>query len=292
MTKVNRREFLKTAALSAVLSGNVHPSPSPPDVTTQATVSIPFRTIGTHKISRLIIGGNPFSYNAHAEPLVYSRELFRHYFTHDKVVETLILAKKNGINTFLGRIDNNVVSFLKLYRKTTGESFPWLAQTARKPMRGATKSDIRENIKFAADNGVTGIYVHGESADYLVKKGQMDDIEEYVAYIRELGLLAGIGGHEIGTIEACEKKGLKPDFYMKTFNSLEYCSPNFERTKEVMGSIEIPWIAFKVLAAGRIKPQKGFAEAVEAGADFLCVGMFDFQVEEDVKIANSLFGEV
>jgi len=32
--------------------------------------------------------------------------------------------------------------------------------------------------------------------------------------------------------------------------------------------------------------REGFDYAVQNGADFLCVGMFDFQVQEDVQIAR------
>jgi len=41
-----------------------------------------------------------------------------------------------------------------------------------------------------------------------------------------------------------------------------------------------------VLGAGAIHPNEGFRYAFENGADFLCVGMFDFQVAEDVEIAR------
>jgi hypothetical protein len=48
--------------------------------------------------------------------------------------------------------------------------------------------------------------------------------------------------------------------------------------------VKVPWIAFKVLAAGAIPPAEGFPYAFDGGADFLCVGMFDFQIEEDVEL--------
>jgi len=49
-----------------------------------------------------------------------------------------------------------------------------------------------------------------------------------------------------------------------------------------------PWIAYKVLAAGAIKPEEGFRHAFERGADFACVGMFDFQVIENANIAYNI----
>jgi hypothetical protein len=60
-----------------------------------------------------------------------------------------------------------------------------------------------------------------------------------------------------------------------------------------MKTVKRPWIAYKVLAAGAIHPRDGFKFAFENGADFLCVGMFDFQVREDVIIAREMLsGEI
>ena len=55
-----------------------------------------------------------------------------------------------------------------------------------------------------------------------------------------------------------------------------------------MKTIKQPWIAFKVLAAGAIHPDVGFRYAFESGADFICVGMFDFQIVDDVNIAVNI----
>ena len=43
-------------------------------------------------------------------------------------------------------------------------------------------------------------------------------------------------------------------------------------------------IGFKILTGGAIDPKDGFKWAFQNGADFICVGMFDFQVVEDVNI--------
>jgi hypothetical protein len=50
--------------------------------------------------------------------------------------------------------------------------------------------------------------------------------------------------------------------------------------------VKVPWIAFKVLAAGAIPPGDGFDFAFDSGADFVCAGMFDFQVELDAELAS------
>jgi len=54
----------------------------------------------------------------------------------------------------------------------------------------------------------------------------------------------------------------------------------------------VPVMAYKVLAAGAIEPQDGFQWALQKGADFLCVGMFDFQVVNNVNTTISILGSL
>jgi hypothetical protein len=53
-----------------------------------------------------------------------------------------------------------------------------------------------------------------------------------------------------------------------------------------MSKIKKPWIAFKVLAAGALQPRAAFPYAFNSGADFILVGMFDWQVVDDAKFAK------
>ena len=104
--------------------------------------------------------------------------------------------------------------------------------------------------------------------------------------MKQNGLIAGVGGHSIEVPMACEKEGIELDFYFKTLNNVNYSSDTPQKTIEFMKTVKKPWIAYKVLGAGVTHPGKGFRYAFENGADFLCVGMFDFQIIEDVLIAK------
>jgi hypothetical protein len=53
----------------------------------------------------------------------------------------------------------------------------------------------------------------------------------------------------------------------------------------------MPWIAFKVLAAGAIGAKEGIEYAFTSGADFICLGMFDFQVKQDVELTRKAIAE-
>ena len=61
---------------------------------------------------------------------------------------------------------------------------------------------------------------------------------------------------------------------------------------EFMKNKNIPWIAFKVLAGGAILPEDGFRFAFENGADFICVGMFDWQIVDDVNVTLDVLKQV
>lgn len=42
---------------------------------------------------------------------------------------------------------------------------------------------------------------------------------------------------------------------------------------------------------GATEPEVGFQYAFESGADFICVGMCDFQIVDDVNIALAVLGK-
>jgi hypothetical protein len=66
---------------------------------------------------------------------------------------------------------------------------------------------------------------------------------------------------------------------------------NHEETVAFMQDVKVPWIAFKVLAAGAIVAEEGFKFAFAGGADFICVGMFDFQIKQDVELTQKAIAE-
>ena len=132
-----------------------------------------------------------------------------------------------------------------------------------------------------------------------MKKGRVDLLGKAVQLIKKNGAIAGLAGHNLEVMKATEKAELNPDFYMKTFNSKRYWSASIaerndsvweetpEQTASFMQELDIPWIAYKVLGAGAIHPREGFQYAYQNGADFICAGMFDFQIAEDAEWARS-----
>ncbi len=305
---LNRRNFLKksiitstTAALGlsleekALLANQAKKTTARPQEI--SAKDMPIGRIGNVKITRLICGGNLISGFAHSRDLTYVSSLLRNYFTDEKVMETLEICEETGINTAILRLDNHCIGLLNKYWNERGGQIQWIAQV--KP--GTTDFEhFKTDIKKAVDNGAIGAYIQGGVGDNLAKDGRVDIIEKTIEFIKKNGAIAGVGGHSIDVPIACEKAGLKPDFYMKTVHSHNYWSAKREpekdniwsrtpeKTIEFMRNVKKPWIAFKVMAAGAIHPRDGFKYAYENGADFICAGMFDFQVREDVIIARNI----
>ena len=75
------------------------------------------------------------------------------------------------------------------------------------------------------------------------------------------------------------------------YSTDNYWDKTPEKTIEVMSKIKKPWIGYKVLAAGALRPAEGFKYAFNSGADMLCVGMYDFQIREDVITAKKVLKE-
>ncbi len=247
--------------------------------------------IGNVTISRMFLGGNLIGGWAHARDLIYVSDLVKAYHTKNKVFETFYIAEQCGINAFLGHY--SLFDMVTDYWKWTDGKIQYIADCAAGPQNIAALPDI---IKRTVDKGAVGCYLQGETTDRLVRENQFDLLEKCFNAIRDNKVIAGIGAHRIETLKAVVDHGIVPDFWMKTFHNHNYWSVKNpsehdnvfcrkpDETAEFMKNRKEPWIAFKVLAAGAIRPKEGFRFAFEGGADFLCVGMYDFQVVDDVNI--------
>ncbi|MCX6254262.1 MAG: hypothetical protein NTV31_07265 [Bacteroidia bacterium] len=276
---------------------------------------LPKGKLGKYEISRLVIGCNPMGGWSHSRDLSYVGQLSKHWHTDTKMKETWAIAEQAGIN-FCNLVEFQYKAFNE-YKKETGSKMLNVCQCSI-----GQPTDRLAPVRKAVDDGADSIYIQGENVDGLAKTNAIDVLLKTVEYIHGQGLLAGVGAHSIKSIQDSINVGVKPDFYYKTFHHDKYWSatprecrkeyPNYsmtpitdhnqwndnmwdqfsEQTIEVFKSIDVPFFGFKVMAAGAIRPADGIRWAYENGADFVCLGMYDFQVVDDVNTTIDILGSL
>jgi hypothetical protein len=312
---IGRRNFLKTslavggAALAGhsfeekVLSAEI--KSGTPAVPSTDPLSLPKGKIKDLELSRVICGGNLIGGWAHSRDLVYVSSLVKAYHSDEKVFETFRLAEHRGVNAVL----TNPVSdrVINAYWKQGGK-IKWLSDCAT--------GNIKEGIKRSVDSGAHAVYLQGGRCDKWVQEGNLGEIETALSFMKDQKVPCGIGAHCLETIRECVLAKFEPDFWVKTLHRDSYWSAtpkenrrifdevsgskkehgqhhdnmwciDAKETIDYMATLKKPWIAFKTLAAGAIHPRSAFQWCFENGADFLCVGMFDFQVVENTAIADA-----
>lgn len=307
--KLNRRSFItQSVAASAgatlgmgigINSAEAAKSASRSAAVESTNNGMPMGNIGKLKVSRLISGGNLISGWSHSRDLIYVHDLMRHYNTDEKVMDTLELLEEHGVNTIIADPSERPYRIFPKYWNERGGKIQWIAEGH------PILKDLETDIKTSLDYGASAIYIQGVIGDRWLRSGHLDELGKCVDIIKSNGVPGGIGAHLLDVIVESEKRGYNADFYVKTLHPSDYWSArkpgqnldvvdnrddNYwsmtpEKTIEFMKKVEKPWVAFKILAAGAIHPSRGFKYAFDNGADFICVGMFDFQVIEDCLIA-------
>jgi hypothetical protein len=214
------------------------------------------------------------------------------------------LAERHGINT----VFETGGEFVEKYNRTRGGRMQFIPHINVQREARQSEAALKDHIQRQVDTGAVAIYVWGVASDSLLRANEAGRLARAVELAKAHGLPVGVGSHSLLVPMECEKLGVPCDFYVKTLHPDHYFSAtpkplrkefiwltggegwqdnmwciNPEETVAFMKAVRKPWIAFKVLAAGAFLPQEGFGYAIRSGADFLAVGMFDFQIQADCE---------
>jgi len=220
---------------------------------------LPTIRIGQHDITRLVIGGNPFSGNSHMSA---ERDAeFADYYTNAAIVDALFECERQGINTVQARGDRHIIRALREYRNAGG-TMHFIAQTA------SELADLHGNVRQIAAAGAIGAYHHGSRTDSLWRAGRIDEVLPLLDTMRQSGLLVGLGTHLPEVVQYAEEHGWDIDFYLACVYTLgqrprESAIVSGAQQEETFDDADRdvmfntiratpkPCFAFKILAAGR-----------------------------------------
>lgn len=266
-----RREFLKDAGVAATTVAAA--LMAPPPLPAEQTNMLPGVQLGAHRVTRLLVGGNPVFGYSHFNALL-DREM-REWFTDQRIVELLVNCERAGINTWQTSFNYDLKRiFPKVRDAGCNIQFICLAASWHydEKMGRSPEQVLDGTIKCAQaamELKPIGIAFHGFATDILYRAGKIDLVKSYVDRVHDLGAAAGISTHNPKILETLHEKGLGNDFYMA---GLHYLSRHREDWIKDIGTVPVDegWIAsdppkmaaavrqvdkpalvYKVLAAGR-----------------------------------------
>ena len=254
--------------------------------------------LGNLEISKIILGGNPFSGFSHisAEKDIEMKK----YYKVAKIKEELAKAEALKVNTYLARADHHVIRTLGEYWDEGGK-IQWIAQTCP----GVGQVDL--GVYNAINGGAKACYIHVGQMEYFLANNKLDKVPKYIEMIRKMGMVAGVAGHDPKVIEWAEEN-LDVDFYMCSYyhpsnrgNNPKhdagiqeyYNKEDREYMVNLIQKLSKPAIHYKVLAAGRNEPKEAFKYVARylRPQDAVCIGIYSKinpnMLEEDIKFLES-----
>ncbi len=256
---------------------------------------LPSVTLGTLSVSRLIIGGNPFSGFSH-QSRQRSAEMAA-WYTDERIVETLFQAQELGLTACLCRGDEHITRVLRRYWDQGG-TMRWIAQTA------SEAEATVEGAQYCLDHGAAACFLHGGVMDYLLAHQRYDTVHAFAATVKAAGAPVGIAGHMPEDFLWAEEN-LALDFYMVCYYNPsprqnapqhdpsaaeQYLDEDREARVATIQKLKRPAIHYKILAAGRIPAAEAFAYAARhmRPMDAVCVGIYTRDnpnmLAEDVRL--------
>jgi len=240
-------------------------------------------TLGSARVSRLIVGGNPISGFSHQTP-ERDREM-REYFTEEAICELLREAEAAGIDTLFARTDEHILGLIDRHWKTGG-TIQWFAQVVYDT---ADAEVHRTWIRRAGDLGAHGMYLHGGATDFWHANGMLDLFPEALELMRSYGVPGGFAGHR-AEAHAWVAEQVRPDFQMcchynpsdrtrdpKHQGAGEKWDPgDRELMLDVVATLSCPAVHYKVFAGGNRPVDEAFATLSRCvrPQDAVCIGVF------------------
>ena len=258
---------------------------------------------GGLKVSRFIIGSNPFSGFSHQGPEMDQRMM--HYYSVDRIKKTLVEAERLGINSIVARTDHHVMRMLMEHRDGGG-ALQWFAQTC--PEVGPQQMCVERAIKGQA----VACHLHGGVMDHLHANGRLREIIPVVEMVRQAGMRAAVAAHNSEVIRWA-MDNLELDYFMCSYynpiprgmnpehvSGLEevYLEEDRRAMTDLIQELPAPVIHYKIMAAGRNNPAEAlrFATGKMRENDAVCVGIYNESkpgmLEEDISLLERCLAAV
>lgn len=247
------------------------------------------------KITRLILGANPFAGFSHQNPQ-RDREMID-YHDIPRIKETWARAQQAGINTFITNNETpHVVQAVRQYL-ATDNPMQWITQ-----VNCRNKSDMPAAIDEAVDIGCKALYFHGALVDDAYQRQDDNNLRNWCEHAKTHNIPVGVAGHSpkahlwVNSLDIA-------DFHAVCFYNCgslhdgkgeKFKLADLAHSSAAIKQIQKPCIAYKIMAAGRIDPKMAFEYAFDniKPNDVVNVGMhrgdIDNMVEQNAAMVDQI----
>lgn len=273
-----------------------------------------------HKVSKLIIGDNPFNGHSYIDAWISKNEMID-YHTEVRILDAMHQMEELGINTMLPLADPYIIRILQHYRREGGK-MNFIFQTYGPMMMSHETAAV--SIRQMLEVEPIGMYISGTFTDVRFETGRVAEVTDMIKTFRsKTNVKLGIGTHHPELVALSEQEGWDIDFYMAcmynlrkgregeesgfiTGKSKSGIHPIYPGDRAVMldtlKSVTKPIIAFKIFAGGQMLVEKPEAErralikdtyetifSALKPDDFAVMGVFQKnfdQLSENVSVFN------
>ncbi|MBD3240609.1 MAG: hypothetical protein GF331_08505 [Chitinivibrionales bacterium] len=250
------------------------------------------------KVTRLIIGANPFGGFSHQNG--ERDRLMREYYTVERIKQTWARAEAAGINTMI--TNNETPHVLQAVREYLGDggALQWIAQ-----INPGGRADMSRAIGEAVEIGCRAAYFHGALVDELYRTRDEQSLRSWCAAARAHGVPIGVAAHAPAAHRWVDSLDVVDFHAVCFFNCGSLHDGQGEKFRlgdvvpaaQTVRAIAKPCIGYKIMGAGRIDARMAFEFAFEniKPHDVVNVGMFrgenDDMVEENVAMVREILAE-
>lgn len=280
-TPKTRRQFLADGVIAAVAAATAGRSAAlawPAQAAESETAAaMPMIALGSLRVSRVFLGSNPFFGFSHGNPQASDREM-REWYTPERIMAVLDAAAELGINAVWSPCYDHWIRVWNQYREKNGKLRHWIAQPDREPME--------QELEVAFNNGASAVCIQGIRIDEQVGRGRWDIVRGWLERIKAQGLPAGMATHGAKTHLEAEDRRLPTDFYHQTmYRPDNYVEQGLEESLTTIEKLDKPVVGYKVLGAGRVRPQEALPRVFKRmkAKDGVCVGVFPKKNPDEIR---------
>lgn len=260
--------------------------------------AMPKIQLGSHTISRLVLGANPVWGISYQGKLM--GKFMTDYYSDENIMKLLHHAEQSGVTAWQASPHERLAGIWKRYKEAGGNMHLIMLH-----------HDKKCPLKEVADLQPIAVVHHGGVTDRFWVGGELETVHEYVKRTKDLGIMAGVSCHKPEVLEEINSQDWEHDFYMACFYNMTRSKDEWKsmigfkpfqyifhgddpgRMCRVIQNVSKPVLGFKILAGGWAADKKPLTDKAFKFAfqniklsDGVIVGMlpvFDDQVTENVR---------